>query len=103
MNSKLYVGNLSNTTTEDALLNLFSQSGTVVSVDLIRDPLDKRSKGFAFIVMSNQAEAYKAIEMLDGNNLDNTLIHVSFAKRSEGLIDRDSVNTKRGKTKRFGK
>jgi RNA recognition motif-containing protein len=100
MNSKLYVGNLSNTTTEDALLNLFSQSGTVVSVDLIRDPLDKRSKGYAFIVMSNQAEAYQAIEMLDGNNLDNTQIRVSFAKRSEGLNDRDSSKTERGKAKR---
>jgi RNA recognition motif-containing protein len=99
MNSKLYVGNLSNTTTEDTLLNLFSQPGTVFSVDLIRDPLDKRSKGYAFILMSNQAAAYKAIEMLDGNNLDNTQISVSFAKRSEGPSD--SAKTKRDQAKRL--
>jgi len=99
MNSKLYVGNLSKTTTEDTLLNLFSQSGTVVSVDLIRDRIDRRSKGFAFIVMSDQAEAEKAIEMLDGNNLDNTQIRVSFAKQSEDLSD--SAKTKRGKAKRL--
>ena len=101
MGSKLYVGNLSDTTSEEALSKLFSQSGTVVSVDLIRDRLDNRSKGFAFVVMSNKAEAYKAIEMLDGNNLDNAQIRVSFAKQSEGLSNLDSAKRKRGRARRL--
>ena len=84
MNSKLYVGNLSYSTTEDALWKLFSQSGTVVSVDLIKDRLSGQSKGYAFVVMSNPAEAEKAVEIFNGLNMDGSEIRVvSFAQRRE--------------------
>jgi hypothetical protein len=55
MDVKLYVGNLSYTTTEDDLRTLFSQAGTVASVALIKDRDTNRSKGFAFVEMSSQA------------------------------------------------
>ena len=61
MESKLYVGNLSYSTTEDELRTLFLQAGTVTSVALIKDRDSGRPKGFAFVEMSNQAEAQKAI------------------------------------------
>ena len=93
MNSKLYVGNLSTLTTEDTLWNLFSQMGTVVSVDLIKDRVSGRSKGFAFIVMSNLAEAEKAIEVFNAHSLDDSQISVSFARRRDnrgGSSERDN-------------
>ena len=57
MEVKLYVGNLAYTTTEDDLRTLFAQAGTIASVALIKDRDTGRSKGFAFVEMSTQAEA----------------------------------------------
>ena len=57
MESKLYVGNLSYSTTEDDLRTLFTQAGTVTSVALIKDRDSGQSKGFAFVEMSTQVEA----------------------------------------------
>ena len=105
MNPKLYVGNLSSSTTEDMLSNLFAQSGTVVSVDLIKDRLTHQSKGYAFIIMSTAFQAEKAIEMFNGLNVDGSEIRVSFARRREthgGFSDGDkgqSRPAKRGRTK----
>jgi len=59
MESKLYVGNLSYSTTEDDLRTLFTQAGTVASVALIKDRDSGQSKGFAFVEMSTQVEAEK--------------------------------------------
>ncbi|KAF0107296.1 MAG: RNA-binding protein [Anaerolineaceae bacterium] len=62
MQTKIYVGNLSYNTSEDDLRTLFTQAGTVTSVALIKDRDTGQSKGFAFIEMSSQAEAEKAIQ-----------------------------------------
>ena len=62
MESKLYVGNLSYSTTEDDLRTLFFQAGTVASVALIKDRDSGQSKGFAFVEMGNQAEAQKTLQ-----------------------------------------
>ncbi|MBM3152599.1 MAG: RNA-binding protein [Chloroflexi bacterium] len=83
MQTKLYVGNLSYTTTEDDLRNLFSQAGTVTSVALIKDRDTGRSKGFAFVEMSAQVEAEKAIQMFNGQNLDNRALKVNAARPKE--------------------
>ena len=103
MNYKLYVGNLPYSTREDALWKLFSQSGTVVSIDLIKDRLSGQSKGYAFIIMSSLLEAEKAIEMLNGLRLDDNEIRVSYARRREGLIANDDSQSrhlpKRGRNK----
>jgi|SRR3989344_203850 len=63
MNKKLYVGNLLYEATEDQLRDLFSQAGEVVSVQVIRFADSGRSKGFAFIEMTDEAAAQKAVEM----------------------------------------
>jgi RNA recognition motif-containing protein len=98
MESKLYVGNLSFSTTEDDLQNLFLQAGTVVSVALIKDRDSGRSKGFAFVEMSNQAEAQKAIGMFNGHSLSDRELRVSIAQPREergGFKDRGSGHTRR--------
>jgi cold-inducible RNA-binding protein len=78
MNSKLYVRNLSASITEEELQKLFMRAGKVVSISLIADRESHRSKGFAFVVMSNQAEAQLAFEMLDGHKLDDQELRVSI-------------------------
>ena len=98
MNSKLYVGNLSYSTTEDELRNLFMQAGTVVSVALIIDRETHRSKGFAFVEMSNQAEAQKAIEMFNGRSLGDRDLRVNMAQPREergGVPGRGSGQSRR--------
>ena len=83
MDVKLYIGNLSYSTTEEGLRTLFSQAGTVESVDIIKDRNTGRSKGFAFIAMSNQAEAEKAISMFNETIFDNRTIKVNIARPRE--------------------
>ena len=83
MEAKLYVGNLSYSTTEDDLRNLFSQAGTVASVALIKDRDSGQSKGFAFVEMSNQAEMEKAISMFNGHNMGERELRVSVARPRE--------------------
>ena len=83
MEIKLYVGNLSFTTTEDAICTLFAQAGTVTSVEVIKDRFTGNSKGFAFVQMSSQQEAEKAITMFNGYSLDNREIKVNPARPRE--------------------
>lgn len=98
MNSKLYVGNLSYSTTEDDLRTLFLQAGTVTSVALIKDRDSGRPKGFAFVEMGNQAEAQKAIQMFNGHSLGDRDLRVNLAQPREergGFRDRGSGHPRR--------
>jgi cold-inducible RNA-binding protein len=95
MEVKLYVGNLSFSTTEDTLRTLFAQAGTVSDVALIKDRDTGSSKGFAFITMSTQAEAEAAIKKFNGYSLENREIKVNPARPKEetgrgGFGSRDS-------------
>jgi len=83
MEAKLYVGNLSYTTTEQALRELFMQAGNVNSVALIKEPGTQRSKGFAFVEMGSQSEVQKAISMFNGYTLDERQLTVSVARPRE--------------------
>ncbi|MBF8282795.1 MAG: RNA-binding protein [Anaerolineales bacterium] len=83
MEVKLYVGNLAYTTTEDDLRTLFAQAGTIASVALIKDRDTGRSKGFAFVEMSTQAEAQKAIGMFNAFTLGDRELTVNLAKPRE--------------------
>jgi len=80
MESKLYVGNLSYSTTEDDLRTLFAEAGTVTSVALIKDRDTGQSKGFGFVEMSNQVEAEKAISMFNGRMVGQREIKVNLAR-----------------------
>jgi RNA recognition motif-containing protein len=80
MNNKLYVGNLSYSTTEDDLRALFTEAGTIDSVDLIKDRNTGQSKGFAFVEMSSRDEAQTAIDMFNGKDLNERALTVNIAK-----------------------
>lgn len=83
MEVKLYVGNLSYNTDEDDLRTLFAQAGQVASVALIKDRDSGNSKGFAFVEMTTQAEAEKAIGLFNGHNLGDRELKVNMAKPRE--------------------
>lgn len=83
MAKKLYVGGLSYDTTEETLKELFSQAGTVESATIIIDRISGRSKGFGFVEMSTEDEAQKAIETLNGKELDGRNITVNEARPQE--------------------
>ncbi len=77
---KLYVGNLSFSTTEEALQDEFSAHGQVEEVAVITDRDTGRPRGFAFVTMSNDEEARAAIESMNGRELDGRTITVNEAK-----------------------
>ncbi len=88
MGRKLYVGNLPYSVTQQALEETFSQCGTVDSVNVITDRDTGQSKGFGFIEMSNDSEAQKAIQELNGTSLDGSEIKVNEAKPKAPRRDR---------------
>jgi len=90
MKNKLYVGNLPFSSDDDQLRELFSESGTVTSVNVIVDRDTNRSKGFGFIEMSTDEEATKAIENLDGQELDGRALKVNLAKPREARPPRNN-------------
>lgn len=83
MAKKLYVGGLSYNTTEATLKDAFSAAGTVESAAIIIDRMTNRSKGFGFVEMATEEEAQKAIEMLNGKELDGRTLTVNEAKPME--------------------
>ena len=83
MGSKLYVGNLSYSTSEGALQEIFGACGTVNSCKIIMDRDTGRSKGFAFVEMSSSDEAQNAINKLNGSQLDGRALNVSEARPQE--------------------
>ncbi len=83
MEVKLYVGNLSYETSEDDLRTLFSEAGAVASVALIKDRDTGRSKGFAFVEMTTQSDAQKAISTYNGYKLKDRDLTVNMARPRE--------------------
>lgn len=83
MESKLYVGNLSYSTTEDDLRQLFSQAGNVKSVSVIKDRDTGRSKGFAFVEMGSDDDAQKAISQFNGQSFQDRSLKVNVARPRE--------------------
>ena len=83
MNSKLYVGNMSFNTTEDALRDAFSQFGTVTDVYIANDRETGRPRGFAFVTFASEAESKTAIEKMNGADLDCRALTVNEARPKE--------------------
>lgn len=83
MATKLFVGKLSFTTTDDSLRALFATYGTVVSAQVITDRDTKQSKGFGFVEMESQEDAQKAIDALDGKSFEDRVIVVNVARPRE--------------------
>lgn len=88
MAKKLYVGNLSYSTNQQTLSDLFAQAGTVASATVIMDKMTGRSKGFGFVEMSTDEEAQKAIEMFNGKEVDGRNLTVNEARPMEPRGDR---------------
>ena len=80
MDIRLYVGNLNKSTTEAEINTLFANAGTVSTVDLVKDRDSGLSKGFAFVTMTDQVEADKAISMYNAYSLGGNEIKVNVAK-----------------------
>lgn len=76
---KLYVGNLSFSTSEQDLHNLFAQSGQVESASVITDRETGRSRGFGFVEMASRSEGEAAISQFNGYNLDGRTLKVNEA------------------------
>lgn len=93
MESKLYVGNLPYSATEEELSKMFGQAGTVTSVAIIKDRETGRSKGFAFIEMGTQAEAQKAITMFNSYKMGDRTLTVNMARPRE---ERSSYGSRGG-------
>ncbi len=80
MSKKLYVGNLSFSSTEADLTQLFERHGTVESVNVITDRETGRARGFAFVEMAEASAAGDAIRALDGSDLGGRNIKVNEAQ-----------------------
>ena len=83
METRLYVGNLSYSATEDELLALFEKAGKVKSVAVVRDRDTGQSRGFGFVEMETAAEAQQAVSSLNGSSLGGRTITVNIARPRE--------------------
>lgn len=83
MGSKLYVGSLPYSTTEQQLSELFGQHGSVQSAKVITDRFTGQSRGFGFVEMATDEEAQKAIAALNGYELGGRTLVVNEARPQE--------------------
>jgi RNA recognition motif-containing protein len=84
MEARLHVGNVSKSTTQEELSALFAQAGQVTATDVIKDRRSGESRGFAFITMSAQHEAEKAISLFIAFSLRDHVLKVSLATSKPG-------------------
>jgi RNA recognition motif-containing protein len=80
---RIYVGNLSYTTTEDSLRQAFEEYGAVSSVTVVTDRATGRSRGFGFVDMADDQEGQNAINALNGADLDGRALTVNEARPQE--------------------
>jgi RNA recognition motif-containing protein len=83
MDNKIYIGGLSEETTEEILMALFAEAGTVKSVHVATDRDTGRSKGFGFVEMSSPVETDKAIELFHGREVDGHKMTVTSSRPRE--------------------
>lgn len=77
---RIYIGNLNFKTSEENLVEKFSQFGEVTSATIIKDRTSGLSKGFGFVEMPNDDDAEKAISGLKGKDIDGRKVRVSIAE-----------------------
>jgi RNA recognition motif-containing protein len=82
-NNKVYVGGLPFSVTDGRLEEIFTEHGTVQSARVISDKFTGQSRGFGFVEMGSGAEAQKAIQALNGTQLDGRTLVVNEAKPQE--------------------
>ena len=89
MSQNLFIGRLAYATTDDTLKAHFEQIGEVASAHVVTDRDSGRSKGFGFVEFTDEANNQKAIDELDGKELDGRTINVSLARPKEDRPRRD--------------
>ncbi|MBX4198664.1 RNA-binding protein [Candidatus Parcubacteria bacterium] len=83
MSTKLYVGGIPYTSTDQSLKDAFSKAGNVTSASIIIDRMTGRSKGFGFVEMANEDEANAAINMFNGQDFEGRKLTVNVARPLE--------------------
>jgi RNA recognition motif-containing protein len=83
MSTKLFVGNLDFTVSENDLQDAFAAFGTVIEANIVTDRESGRPRGFAFVTMSTPEEAQKAIDGLNGKDMGGRAINVNVARPRE--------------------
>lgn len=101
MAKRLFIGSLPYDTTQQQLEELFAQAGKVESVNVITDRYSGRGKGFAFVEMSSEEEAQKAIQTLNGYSLNGRSIVVNEARPQEDRGNRGGGGRGGGYSKRW--
>ena len=89
MATKLYVGNLPYSSTDESLKTAFSEVGTVEEAAVIMEKMTGRSRGFGFVTMSTQEEADAAIEKFNGKDMDGRVLVVNEARPMQPRAPRD--------------
>jgi RNA recognition motif-containing protein len=84
MPSKLYVGNLAYAVTNEDLMELFAQAGTVEKATVVTDKFSGQSRGFGFVEMADQEGATRAIETLNETDLKGRRIKIDQARDGGG-------------------
>jgi RNA recognition motif-containing protein len=92
----LFIGSLAYATNDDGLKAHFAQIGPVASARVITDRDSGRSKGFGFVEFENEADNQKAVDQLDGKELDGRAISVGLARPKEDRPRRDFGGNDRG-------
>jgi RNA recognition motif-containing protein len=90
MAQNLFIGSLAYATTDETLAAHFAQIGAVTSARVITDRDSGRSKGFGFVEFEDEANNQKAVDQLDGKELDGRAISVGLARPKEDRPRRDS-------------
>lgn len=78
--TKLYVGNLPYSSTDESLKELFGEVGSVASANVIINKMTGRSRGFGFVEMASDEDAQKAVEVMNGKEVDGRKITVNEAR-----------------------
>ena len=102
MSNKLFVGNLSFNTTENDLHDAFAAHGTVVEANLMMDRMSGRPRGFGFVTMSSPEEAQKAVEALNGKEIDGRALTVNVARPREERPGGGGGDGGRGPRREYG-
>ncbi|MBQ0039268.1 MAG: RNA-binding protein [Treponema sp.] len=96
MSKRIYIGNLSFTTNEETITNLFSAYGEVISATIIKDRDTSQSKGFGFVEMDDEADCEGAISRLNGKEVDGRRVRVNYAEEKRDNGPRGGFNRDRG-------
>lgn len=86
--NKLYVGNLPYAVNDDSLKEMFTEYGEISEAKVITDKFSGRSKGFGFVTFANDDDAAKAVEALNGKDIEGRALNVNVARPMAPREDR---------------